>query len=54
LRTEFLLEIADVPGQSGLSNAQAQRRLGDGALLGHGDERPYVPQVHADLYAGSL
>jgi hypothetical protein len=22
--------------------------------LGYRDERPYVPQIHADLYAGSL
>jgi hypothetical protein len=54
LETEFLLKVAYVPGQSGLSDAQAQRCLRDSAKLGYGDERPYVPQIHADLYAGSL
>jgi thioredoxin reductase (NADPH) len=45
--TELLLKIADVSGQSGLSNAQVQRGLGDGAQFGHDDKRSYVPQVHA-------
>jgi hypothetical protein len=54
LETEFLLEIADVPGQSGLSDSQVQRRLGDSAQFSHGDERSYVPQVHKFTYAKSF
>ena len=46
LETELLLEIADLARQGRLGNAQAQRRLGDGAELGHGDEGSRVPQVH--------
>jgi len=54
LETEFLLEVADLPGQSRLGNAQAQRRLGDGAEFGNCDEGPGVAQVHVIAYAKSV
>jgi tripartite-type tricarboxylate transporter receptor subunit TctC len=53
LETELLLQGADLPRQSRLGNAQAQRCLGDGAELGHGDEGSRVTQVHDVSYAGS-
>ena len=44
---ELLLEVADLAGQGRLGDPQAQGRLRDRSLLGHGDERSQVPQVHA-------
>ena len=49
--TELLLEIADLPGEGRLSDAQVHRRPGDSAQLGHGDEGSRVPQVHGSPYA---
>jgi len=46
-----LLKVTDVPGQTRLGNAQAPRGLGDGAQLGHGDEKFTVPHVHGSPYA---
>jgi hypothetical protein len=46
LDAKLLLEIADLAGKGGLRNAQVQGRLRDGALLGNGDERAQVPEIH--------
>jgi hypothetical protein len=54
LETQLLLQIADLPRQGGLGNAQAQRRLGDGTELRHSDEGPRAPQVHVNPYAGTV
>jgi hypothetical protein len=53
-QAELRFKIADVPGQSGLGDAQVQRRLRDGAQFGDRDEGSYVPQVHTGAYARSL
>src|SRR6185503_11876602 len=50
LQTELLLERADLPRQCGLRDPQAQRRLGDGAELGNGNEGSRVAQVHTPIY----
>ena len=49
--TKLLLENIDLSGQGRLGDTQAQRRPGDGAQLGHGDECSYVPQVHDTPHA---
>ena len=49
LEAELLLEIADLPRQSGLGNVKVERCLGYRALLGHGDKRSKAPEVHAML-----
>jgi hypothetical protein len=46
-KAEFFLELLNLAGEGGLSNSQAQRCLRDSALLGNGDERPQMPQIHA-------
>ena len=48
-QAEFLLEIDNLPRQSGLGDPQAQGCLGDGAKFGHSYEGTGVPQVHAQL-----
>jgi tripartite-type tricarboxylate transporter receptor subunit TctC len=49
LETELLLEIAYLPGESRLGNAQVHCRLGNGAQLGDGDESSRVPKIHDSL-----
>jgi hypothetical protein len=48
-QSEFVFELDDLPGQRGLGNPQAQRRLRDGAELGHSQECEGLPQVHFPL-----
>ena len=50
LEAKLLLEIADLPRQSGLGNVKLERCLGHRTLLGHGDKRSKAPEVHACLY----
>jgi hypothetical protein len=49
--TEFLLKIADLPGQGRLGNVQTCRRLGDGAQFYNGDEGSRVPKIHTSGHA---
>ena len=51
LETKLLLEIADLSGQGGLGNVQAQGGLGDRAQLGHRHEGSCMPQIHDSPYA---
>lgn len=48
IEAQFLFEIADLSGQSGLGGVQAQRRLGYGAQFRHSHKGSELPQVHAD------
>jgi len=50
-QAEFPLKVADLPRKSRLGNVQVQRRLGDRAQLGHGDECSQTPEIHALVYA---
>src|SRR5262249_7187714 len=46
LETQLPFEVADLPRQCRLCDAQTQRRLGNSPLFGDRDERPQVPEVH--------
>jgi hypothetical protein len=46
---DLLLEIANLPRQSGQADAQTQRRSGDRAQLGDGDEGSQPLEVHGLL-----
>ena len=43
---ELVFEVLDLARQRGLRDAQAEPSLGDGALLGDGDEGSQMAQVH--------
>jgi hypothetical protein len=43
LETELLLQVAELPGERGLSRVQARRGGGDSAQLRHDDEGARVP-----------
>jgi hypothetical protein len=42
-QAEFLLEVADLPGQGRLGDVHAERCLRDRTRLGNGDERTQAP-----------
>src|SRR5262245_3761837 len=44
---EFVFQVVDLAGECRLRDAEADRRFGDGALLGDSNERSQVAQVHA-------
>jgi hypothetical protein len=46
IEAQLLLEIADLPREGRLANAQAQRRLGNRAQFGYGDERSQALEIH--------
>src|SRR5262249_48078892 len=52
LETELPLEIADLSRQGRLAHAQTQRRLGDRAHLGNGNESSQALEVHIPAYLG--
>jgi hypothetical protein len=46
-QAEFLLEVADLSGQSRLGDVHPERRLRDRPQLSNGDERTQAPQIHS-------
>ena len=54
LHTEFILEVPDLPAQSGLRDTQLRRRLGEVQVLGNGYEVTEVPEFHSHAFKVSL
>ena len=44
---EAALQVADLGGQGGLADVGAGRRAPEAPVLGHGEERLHLPQLHA-------